>query len=237
MWFNPGIVESVTGAIPAWLVPLVFIFSYIGSVYLIGPAVVAAYLWGERERTATWLGIVIAAYALFVFLKPLTDIPRPETAPPIARDAVPALLVPLYDTAVDFDTGSFPSGHALASTVFWGLVVRDIRLSTVRRRLVVAICIVALAGFARVVLGVHFVVDIVGAYVIGLALLAVAFALRERVTRPAEAMLGLALVPVGGAFAVGELVNATILLTAIVLCAGIDRHLEPEWQPLSSIGQ
>lgn len=230
MPFNAELVEAITSAIPPWLALFVFLFSYLGSIYVIAPSVIAAYLWGDRERTATWLGIIIAAYALFVLAKPLFDIPRPDVEPPLAREVFPTVLVPLYDLAIDFDTGSFPSGHAVVGTVFWGLFVVDLRVSTFERRLFVGIVMTFLVGFSRVGLGIHYVEDVVGGILMGLGLLAVMLAVRERTSDPMTAILVLALVPVAGAAFIGQVINAAVLFLAIV--GSVVAHAKlGGWQP------
>ena len=68
---------------------------------------------------------------------------------------------------------SFPSGHAQAATVGCGILVL-IFLPVVRRGLrpwlyAGAALVVALIGFSRIALGVHYVSDVLGAVVIGTA--------------------------------------------------------------------
>lgn len=217
MWFSSGVVEAVVDIVPPWLALLLLVFSYVGSVYVIGPATIAGYLVGNRRRTATWPGIVIAAYALFVVLKPLFGIPRPAVEPPVTATMVPTVLAPIIELAVDFDTGSFPSGHAIAATVFYGLLVVDVRVSTFRRRLSVAAGLLSTIAFTRVALGVHYPGDVVGGVVIGVAFLGGMLFVRERVDHPARTMLVLATIPAVGAGIVGEVANSVVLLGAILV--------------------
>ena len=77
---------------------------------------------------------------------------------------------------------SFPSGHAQASTVFWGY------LATRVRKLwfwVVAVVLIALIALTRVYLGVHYPLDVVGGVLIGAALVVGARAL-DRAVRGVE---------------------------------------------------
>ena len=62
---------------------------------------------------------------------------------------------------------SFPSGHAQASTVFWGYLA-----SRVGRRWfwILAVVLIALIALTRVYLGVHYPIDVVGGVLIGAAL-------------------------------------------------------------------
>ena len=90
---------------------------------------------------------------------------------------------------------SFPSGHAMSSVVVYGalLLVFFPALSPAwRRRCVAGAVVLVLAiGFSRLALGVHYISDVVGGYVLGLAWLAAstaAFSIWrvERGRRPVE---------------------------------------------------
>ena len=75
---------------------------------------------------------------------------------------------------------SFPSGHAMSSTVVYGALLL-VFLPMVPRRwrpmaILGTILLVALIGFSRLGLGVHYLSDVVGGYVLGLAWLAVSTA-------------------------------------------------------------
>jgi undecaprenyl-diphosphatase len=82
------------------------------------------------------------------------------------------------DPAVQLATYSFPSGHAVASTLFYGtvcvLALEHIR-SPWRRRIAAAVAagMVLLVAFSRVVLGVHYPVDVVAGMALGGACLLV----------------------------------------------------------------
>ncbi len=71
---------------------------------------------------------------------------------------------------------SFPSGHAMASTIVYGALLLVILPSVrpERRRLAVAgsVFMVLMVGFSRLALGVHYLSDVVAGYVLGCAWLA-----------------------------------------------------------------
>lgn len=217
MWFSSGVVEAVVEFVPQWFALVLLVFSYVGSVYIIGPATIVGYLFGDRRHTVAWPGIIIGAYALFVFLKPLFGIPRPGVEPPVTAAMVPTVLAPIVELAVDFDTGSFPSGHAIAATVFYGLLVVDLRVSTFRRRLLFAAGVICMIGFTRVALGVHYPGDVVGGLVIGITFLAGMLFVRERVANPGRAMLLLAAIPALVSGMIGEVTRSIVLLSAILI--------------------
>jgi membrane-associated phospholipid phosphatase len=96
---------------------------------------------------------------------------------------------PHFDDAVLTLNGySFPSGHTMTATVFYGtlcaIVVSQIT-SWPRRFLVIIMgaLLIATVGFSRIYLGVHYLSDVLGAMVEGLAWLAIcltATAMRQR---------------------------------------------------------
>jgi undecaprenyl-diphosphatase len=84
---------------------------------------------------------------------------------------------PVVDHPVATALGkSFPSGHAMSSTVTYGALLVAlwpiIAIGWRRRALVATVVLVAMVGTSRLLLGVHFVTDVVGGYVLGLAWLA-----------------------------------------------------------------
>ena len=150
-------------------------------------------LWRRhRARLALFLLVTTAVGGLLTtFVKLAVDRPRPSLLAPVA-------------TA----TGkSFPSGHAMGATVVYGaLLLVFLPIVARRRRLAVvaATAVLVLAiGFSRLALGVHYISDVVGAYVLGLAWLAVstaAFSIWrvERGSPPVEPLEGLEAEPAGG---------------------------------------
>jgi membrane-associated phospholipid phosphatase len=93
-------------------------------------------------------------------------------------------LRPVVEVPVATAPGnSFPSGHALGSMVVYGMIVL-VFLPAVRQRwrpffIGLAALIVAAIGFTRVALGVHFVSDVLGGWLLGIAWIGVtAYAFR-----------------------------------------------------------
>lgn len=102
----------------------------------------------------------------------------------------PAFDDPLFSLA----TYSFPSGHAMASTVLYGLLAIYVSVSARQRyaapvAIGAAVLIVALVSFSRVYLGLHYLSDVMGGLSEGIAWLALSvIAWRHR--RRREAALG-----------------------------------------------
>lgn len=108
----------------------------------------------RAARLAVWAGVTMAGAALLDnVIKTLADRARPHFSNPVA--SAPGR--------------SFPSGHALES--FAGVAILLIVLLPVLRpawrrvAVAVAVAVVALIGFARVTLGVHYLSDVVGGWI------------------------------------------------------------------------
>jgi undecaprenyl-diphosphatase len=100
----------------------------------------------------------------------------------LALDPVIKLLVgrlrPVVPVRIETAPGnSFPSGHALDATVFYGvmlLVFLPIIPPRLRKPVTgLAVALVAMIGASRVALGVHYPTDVIGGWLLGLAWLAI----------------------------------------------------------------
>lgn len=129
----------------------------------------AAYCWWRRQWRLSLFLVATSLLGGFVdsAVKILVDRPRPVVDHPVA-------------TALG---KSFPSGHAMSSTIVFGalLVVFLPVVGPLARRAAVglAIALVLAIGTSRLLLGVHFLSDVVGGYVLGVAWLAAATAVFE----------------------------------------------------------
>ncbi len=197
------------GALPDVLVDAVVLLTQLGDPWFVLVAVALFYLFGrDRRRGALAVALVMAALALVLALKNLFAFPRPPAAVRL--------------TAAD--GFGFPSGHAVGSTVAWGALAVLADVWTRRRRLLTAGAVVAAVSASRVVLGVHYVADVVVGVAVGLALLA--GTLRVARGDPARAFLvaaviAVAAVAVGGgddaAASVGATVGAGLAWTGLDL--------------------
>ena len=113
---------------------------------------------GQRGAAALLFGSAVGALLLNDLLKFAIDRPRPDAILQAAR----------------IFTSGFPSGHATLSCVTYISAAALFRTWSdelrVRRYLMaVAIFVVAIIGFSRIYLGVHFPTDILGGWCIGAA--------------------------------------------------------------------
>jgi membrane-associated phospholipid phosphatase len=139
-----------------------------GTLIPLVTLVVVVLLIRRRPRPALYL-VVTGAGALIMdpSLKALIGRLRPVVEVPVA--SAPG--------------NSFPSGHALGAMVVYGMIVL-VFLPAMRRRwrpwfIGLAAVIVTAVGFTRVALGVHFLSDVIGGFLLGLAWISVtAYAFR-----------------------------------------------------------
>ena len=135
----------------------------LGSLPVLGGLLVIAALYFVWRRQWKDLGLIVAAglltLALREGLKLLVHRARPE----------------LWQTEVHEDSYSFPSGHALGSVIAYGILVYLIGRAFPRWRGTlwsIYVVLVALIGYSRLYLGVHWPTDVLGGWVIGAVALA-----------------------------------------------------------------
>ncbi len=133
---------SNTGKTPVWLVVAALVAGWL--------------LWRRLYRLTIFVLVtVLGSLALNNLIKLVVDRARPHLSDPVAVAA----------------GKSFPSGHAQAAIVGYGVLLA-VFLPVISRRwravvLTVAVLMVLLVGFSRIALGVHYLSDVVGAYLIG----------------------------------------------------------------------
>jgi membrane-associated phospholipid phosphatase len=156
--------ETVRAAVPSWLVPVFRGITRLGNLGVFLVAFALDYWFGDRERGAHAMGVVVAGMALLTALKHAFAAPRP----------------PASVSAIPVGGHSFPSGHAMGATVAYGALALDLAIGSSRVRYAAAGGLVSLIALSRVVLGVHFVRDVLAGIVFGAVFLVVAFGLTGR---------------------------------------------------------
>jgi undecaprenyl-diphosphatase len=159
-----------------WLVTTLQLVSWTGRppflAVVVGVAVI--YIWrhanrrGVRKRLVAFLIVTpIGGGIVDTLVKLAVNRPRPHIDHPVV---------------VAFGK-SFPSGHAMTSLITYGaLMLTFLPLVPVERRrmtVIVTVILVLAIGSSRLLLGVHFVTDVVGGYLLGLAWLSGAVAAFE----------------------------------------------------------
>jgi membrane-associated phospholipid phosphatase len=135
----------------------------------------------EPRDGAFLLAITFAAFSFIDVLKNAFAAPRPPGATEVV---VPTWLPPaLEGTFRSITTGTgfaFPSGHALGTTVVFTALASQVKLGKPWSRWAVAAAVIGLVIASRVVIGVHFVVDVAVGIVAGLTLFALAVSVGDR---------------------------------------------------------
>lgn len=148
----------------------------------------------QQISSAGGRGFMIPLVALLTLMLLIRRRPRPAVylivtgAGALLMDpslkALIGRLRPVVEVPVATAPGnSFPSGHALGSMVVYGMIVL-VFLPAMRRRwrpwfIGAAAVVVAAIGFTRIALGVHFLSDVLGGWLLGLAWISVtAYAFR-----------------------------------------------------------
>lgn len=171
-----GALRAVEGLRAPWLTTVLAGISVLGSspgLLAIALAVGAAALLLRRDLLpGAWLLTAYLGAALqYQSLKALLDRGRP-----------PGGLVEAAGSA-------FPSGHATQGIAFFGTLAA-LLLTLLPRRVgvfaaVAAVTLGVLSGVSRVYLGVHWLTDVMGGFLLGGAWLAIVLAVRARVARRA----------------------------------------------------
>ena len=156
----------------AWFSNLMWAVSFLGYApqawLLVGAVVLVLYFIGLRWEAVTALLAALGASALGTLIKILVHRPRPGAD--------------LVHVVQQLNDPSFPSGHVLLYTAFFGfllfLAYMLLKPSFSRTFLLVILgSLVALVGLSRIYLGNHWASDVTGAYLLGSLWLALSVAI------------------------------------------------------------
>ena len=160
--------DAIRGAVPPWLIPLFIAITRLGNPAFFLVVFAVDYWFGDHRRGAHALGLALGGMALVTALKTFFDAPRP----PAAINVIP------------ISGYSFPSGHATGATIGYGILAHDLEIGSKRARFAVAAVLILLVALSRVVLGVHYVRDVVFGMLLGTAFVAGTLYLTEHDPRP-----------------------------------------------------
>lgn len=187
--FGPGPILFLQRLVdPAW-VPFFRLLSFFGVNWgvVLGLGL-ALWLWG-RDTAYALAGAVFLEGVVNLVLNELYYVPRPHE---------PGVVV--YEHV---SLSSFPSGHVFTTAVVWGVLYARGRIP-----LWVAALPVLGVGVGRIVLGAHYLGDVLGGLAFAVALLAAHARLWPWVCRRAEALSFRALAGAAAATVVGALAAA-----------------------------
>ncbi|MFJ3233722.1 phosphatase PAP2 family protein [Streptomyces sp. NPDC086787] len=149
---------------PGWTATLRFLSGWVWDPVTLRVAVAAVTLWllyRRAWRLAAWSAVTAVAGGLIgLFTKVVVERARPSLEDPVAR-------------APGF---SFPSGHAMTATTSFAILLL-VLLPLVprgRRPICWSVAVVSVlgVGFTRIALGVHWFSDVLGGWLLGLAVVA-----------------------------------------------------------------
>ena len=176
-----GVIE-ITRSLPDVAVTIAGVITQFGDMWFILLGILAVYWVGIRDQSLTdtlWrdclylFALAISSYALTVVLKHVFMLPRPPgAATAVAPAWIPTTGIPIYESIVTGNGFGFPSGHALKSTVVYGGTALLFSKWNPRRRYLTASGIVGMVAISRIVLGVHYLADVVAGILFGLVFLA-----------------------------------------------------------------
>ena len=150
--------EFVHGFAADWLTGMMQLFAFLGSTVFLTPAsvlIILFFLYRRRFRSAVLLtAVMVGAVVLNYALKVSFSRPRP---------------IPYFDTPLPASF-SFPSGHALFSVCFYGILAWLISSRAENKTLQIitwttAVLMAFFIGLSRIYLGVHYPTDVVAGYV------------------------------------------------------------------------
>lgn len=167
--FDPGVLETIVDGTPEAIGILLTILTHMGSVYVVVPVVALFYLWAP-QRGVAWIAAVCGYYGLMGGIKSLNSANRPALESSVSGEWFPGPLYWLHDHGAGIDTTSFPSGNAMIATTIITLMILDLRVSTLRNRALVGGFVIAVVGYSRVALAVHYPIDVIGGILLGLLL-------------------------------------------------------------------
>jgi membrane-associated phospholipid phosphatase len=151
-----GITKALGETLPEVVRELFNLFTQLGDAWFLFTAVALLYWFGNRRRGAFALSAILGALALTLALKGLFELPRPAAELHVGHAS----------------SYGFPSGHAIGATTLWGLLALVLERGSHRWRAVGAGAVVAVVATSRLVIGVHYFVDVLIGIAVALAYLA-----------------------------------------------------------------
>jgi membrane-associated phospholipid phosphatase len=189
-----GLVEALE-SLPDPVVVLFVLLTQLGDLWFYFLTLSTLYFFGDRlprlegtvdrRRAAYLVALALGAAALTATLKGAFALQRPPGAGTTELATLfPDPLGGLYAEAATGEGYGFPSGHATGAAVVWVGAATVLGIGSRRARYAVAGIVAVLIALSRVVIGVHFALDVVVGLAVGLCYLAVADRLSGRGSRP-----------------------------------------------------
>lgn len=173
-YWDHQLLEQTSRLISPALTEWVKFITFLGNHAFLIPAfslLILILLWQRQKKEALQtLLIALSSLLIMSVFKNLFQRARPEN--------------PLIDGITNY---SFPSGHALMSISFYGLLIwlaeRHLKQQKFLRNLVIGclVLLILLIGFSRIYLRVHYPSDVIAGYCIGIAWLWLGLRITSRI--------------------------------------------------------
>lgn len=202
--FDPEVNRAVQEALPEVVIDFFAIFTTLGDgATLVGIAVLLYWFGTEENRykRAMVLAIAVTTLSVVAGIKGILEVQRPLYAAEPALAMAPEL----------YDGYSTPSAHSMGAAAVYGALAVVMDIGTRRQRYAVAGTLIVLIPASRVIIGVHYVGDVIIGTLLGLALVAVALQLTKRSITP---MFALSLLIAVAAFLLGSTEFTTMAIGA-----------------------
>lgn len=191
--------ETIRETLPEVVVQALTYLTHLGDgAVLVGIAVLLYWFGSEqsRERRAFVLAIAVATLAFSAGLKGVFAIERPDAA-----------FAP-----IDYPGYTFPSAHSFGAGAIYTALAATMTIGTRRARYTVASVLIVVIALSRVVLGVHYLADVVVGAALGIGLVWVGL----RYARNPTLLFGIALVATVVALLLGSREFVTMALGASI---------------------
>ena len=162
-FFGEDILNTLHIFAGSWLDYLMLGITFLGNQMFYVIILPIAY-WTWDKKTTIKIGVIfLISAAANSWLKDIWHNPRPNAA-----NLLPGIKE-LNQAWLPRQSPGFPSGHTQGAVAFWGPVLYYIRKKPV---IITAACLILLIPYSRLYLGVHYLGDVLGGFVIGLVILA-----------------------------------------------------------------
>ncbi|AFZ74133.1 phosphatase PAP2 family protein [Natronobacterium gregoryi] len=192
--FDPELNRAIHEALPGVVVDAFGALTVLGDGAILVAIATLLYWFGsetDRHDRAMVLAVAVTTLALVTGLKGILEIPRPlYVAEP-----------PLEFAPAAYPGWSTPSAHAMGAAAVYGALAVVTNTGTRHQRYAAAAFLVVTIPLSRVVIGVHYLGDVIIGATLGLLLVAVAVRITTRSVTP---MFALSLAIAVAAFALGS---------------------------------
>lgn len=175
-----GGVDVIQELFPEWVALLAAVLTQLGDVWFLGLVLVALY-WSGRGRpddAVVVIGTFLTGLGVYRTLKLAFAFARPD-GPALDPALVPSLFRGGYEAIVAVESYGFPSGHATNAAVVYVGLAAVLAVGRRRARYAVAGGLVTVVALTRVILGLHYLVDVLVGGLLGASLAAGAVRTRD----------------------------------------------------------